>query len=228
MFNFFIDFTTEYNLLLYFLSYPTGNSPEERAIQYKIPNEVSLQVRDGTDNGNALKRFLEKRYSDNEKKLKEFVDYASGLDYSEYLARLSRIFGYDFPDYKIRINTNHAGTSDWTGTDGVSLRFDFDQSEWMHYILWETILSQTFQLVRKMPEAKDFPDMDSDNSGKSVWGMAEITAWVITELSDDFHFKKHIIGYPQLVKYGDSAAKLYSERADFYDYLGKLVDFFKE
>jgi len=227
MFSFYTDFDIEYDLLLYFLSYPTGNTPRERAAQYNIPDNVFRAVSDGCDNGNVLKTFLQRQYRDNEQKLKEFINRATAIDYTKYLTKLSEIFGYKIPDYKIRINTNHDGTSDWVGTDGVSLRMDFDESEFLHFLMWEVILSQTFQLLRKMPAAADLPDMDSDMSGKSIWGIAEVTAWVITEFSDDFKFQKHTIGYPQLVKYGDAAAKLYSNRSDFKDYLKKVIEYFK-
>jgi hypothetical protein len=225
MISFSLDFDTEYQLLLYFLTNNTGVSPAERALQYYIPDNVFNSVKkDITDNEKVLLTFLKNRYENLGRDLYDVLRHVSAIDYNPYMEKMAKIFGLPMPDVHITITTNHAGTSDWYGKNEFCLRYELytmgGETKFSHYLVWEMALAQTFQFIRNNHKADSLSDMPH------IWGIAEISAWIISEYSNEFNFAPHEIQYPQLRKYKNDAITLWNNKKDFDDFATRLVALF--
>ena len=68
-----------------------------------------------------------------------------------YVETAEKIMQICFPDYKVRLSVQLGGISDWNGANIAVNAFCYlyaDKSEHIRIVLWETILSQTFQIIR--------------------------------------------------------------------------------
>lgn len=221
-FLFYCDENEEAAVLQEMLSKWSGVSVESRAKQYGIPADVAALCGREKDVSQRLKDFLHEKY----------VLYAAELELSLkfhtrfwdndgrcYVETAEKIMQICFPDYKVRLSVQLGGISDWNGANIAVNAFCYlyaDKSEHIRIVLWETILSQTFQIIRRRYPAEIACD-------KTVWGISELTALLILGEILGLNVDAGFGDYVQLNPYIPAFKGFYLGRSDFEDYIDKTV-----
>ncbi len=116
------------------------------------------------------------------------------------------------------------GISDWKGTNIAANAFCYlyaDKSEHIRIILWETVLSQTFQLIRGKYSAEIV-------CNEMVWGISELTALLILGEILGVNVDAGFSDYVQLNPYIPAFKSFYLRRNDFEDYIDKTVQHMRQ
>ncbi len=226
-FIFYYNQSEEAEVLNCMLSEWSGTSPEVRAKQYGIPIEIAKTCLGDGDVSQPLRSFLSEMY----------VLYAAELEQSlafhrqfwqgrgaDYVDAVERAMEYKLPDYTVRLSVQLGGMSDWGGENIAINAFCYlyaDKLEHIRIILWEMILSQTFQAVRRKYPAEVIDD-------NLVWGIAELTSLAvltdILHLNEDFEFGDYL----QLNPYISAIKGFYRERVSFSEYLDTAVAYVRK
>lgn len=227
LFKFYTDEAAELSCLQDMFHGWSGVTVEERARQYGIPAHIARKS-EGTKRRNAaLAAFLKAGYQTYGKELKQSLSFHRAFwkkDSPAYLARLEKIFGHKLPPYRVRLNLQCDGISDWHGTDisiNAFLYLRPHKSGHWESLLWELILSLTFQDIRK----KVSPAELSDNQ---VWGISELTAVCVIQIAFQDDKTDWSIGYPELEPRRAEIKALFRARKDFDDYLDKTISCFRD
>jgi hypothetical protein len=219
LFNFYIDEDKEYDALAYMLSGGDASDTVDRAGQYGIPSDIARP-------GGALKNYLRKKYAEFGAELKQSLAYHEKFwnqkTSGEYRAGFEKILEHEMPDYDVRLSCQLGGMSDWYGTDISINAFEylgrFKSGHMIQALVWESMLSQIFQDIRRRWNAEEIDD-------KKVWGVSELGA--VSIYQTDFFKSDWPIGYRELEPYRAAVKKLYASRESFRGFLEKSTELFR-
>lgn len=226
MFKFYTDFAKELDMLHDMLGCGGQiGGAVDRAGQYGIPYEVAAKIRPGKKCP-ALADFLKKQYADFGAELKQSVRHHNAFWKKRgefYRNKFEKILEHEMPDYTVRLSVQLGGISDWHGTSISIYAFEylqpFKDGHEIQTLVWESMLSQTFQDVRKKYGANEIDD-------HNVWGISELTA--VSIYQTDFYTSDWAIGYPVLKPHQRAIKKLYQNRKNWQSYLDKAVKYFQK
>lgn len=233
VFSFYISQEEEYPNLMRMMCDNFDVSVAERALQYNIPYDIYKKIENCKDDDGALKKFLAESYKDKYKAMHDVLSKLSRNGFSSDAEKLAKVFGYKIPKYRVRLDAHIGGTSN-PGDGYVSLRYDQydnqetnDTTEFEHYLVWEVALAETWNHMDKMFADGKLPPVSADKRDYVFWGVSEMAAWMITEHSNEFHFKQHEIQYPTLRAHKDEAVKLWESKTGFDDWIIEMVKMLK-
>lgn len=226
-FLFYSDENEEAAVLSEMLSGWSGVSVESRAKQYGIPADVAALCGCQKEVPLRLRDFLHEKYVLYAAELKQSLMFHTAFWDNEgrgYVEAAEKIMQVRFPDYKVRLSVQLGGISDWEGTRIAANAFCYlyaNKSEHIRIVLWETILSQTFQIIRSRYPAEIICD-------EAVWGISELTALLILGeilgLNVDAGFGDYVQLNPHIPAFKD----FYQKRRDFNDYIDKTVQHMRQ
>ncbi len=222
MYTFYLSKQEEINILNEMLSGETGCTKEGRAEQYHIPLAIAQKCTGQKDPPKELVNFVNKVYQEKGKDLEKSLVFHSdfwGENGDRCCKKLHQLMDQKIPEFRVRLQVLCDGISDWEGTNVAINAFQYlDKSiAWDAILIWETILSLTFQRIRKKYPRKIYSD-------EIVWAVAEMTSCAIINTDFNVNWK---IGYLQLAPHQDKVLEIYKGRKDFPDFLEKMLDYFK-
>jgi hypothetical protein len=225
LFDFYLDEQGEYDTLLFMLGGGDMDASIDRADMYGIPSDIAAKIRPGKKCP-ALATFLKSRYAEFGAELKQSLKFHNAFwakNGAAYRKRFESILGHEMPTYSVMLSVQTGGISNWHGTYISINAFDylrpFKSEHMIVTLVWESMLSQAFQDIRKKYDADEIGDRD-------VWGASELTAVAIYQT--DFSVSDWPIGYRKLEPHRAAVKNLYRKRANFESYLDKAVRYFKK
>lgn len=220
------------NLFLAVLRKDDPAGLESRAFDLDIPLEIAQKIADNPKEAYPeIKEIVDLKYTSLESFAKESVRL-----YQESWNKINDNF-FDllenktgckmkFDEYLCIVSLFHKGISSWSG-NRIARIWSENHYTMRKITAHEIIVSHIFHLVKSKYASKELEDSE-------IWKFAELSAWVLTGLDDDFTKfwpwiksserwnKNH--NYPQLAAMQDEVREIYLSSDNFISFFEKMME----